>query len=1664
MAATSLVSLDELVGLLPDLIADALRAARPQTIPGGITKLSGTVATAGDLTAEVQLDEDEPGILTTVQLAAAVSAGDRVVILLEESGGAVVVGSGNAQAGGNAGGGPFVQIEGDTMTGPLVTDTDSALFNALTEAERALVAAPALGKNPIRYGADPDSIITHTATATSIAADTFTEVAHGLVDGDYVAFTSIVTTTGISRWTTYRVRDATADTFKVALTPLGAAINLAGGDGTVALTAAKAASLAANDAAFALAWADARAADTHLAPPPGDYALSPGIIATDTTDAGIRGEPWRTNLWQVGSGILVDVRQTSVLTEAKIARQQSIEGIVLNGTFATGGSIGLRCGPGLHGYFNFRCFNYYGATGANGVTGTGVAADRDGSVGQIGMLCQNTLMANLQEGVTEALTFGPGMRFIECNYGIVYDRNDGHQSIGYQNHHHVVFRDCITAVLITNGAWLYHCNVRWEFVISKQDSFVADPPPGGTDVIGVSVIEGTLTGGGDPRPGSRLAGTIEIDFEKNDFDGTGSGGTNGLWTTSAAPRHLDLHSMWKSTGRIDALSASPILPVSTILGVDDTDDGPTYESPRPFPLWRALMTFDGDSNTDLVRLGDYSFTVKGNWTRLLRNGTLLRWRSGTDQDYRFGKVESVSFSTPLTTVVLESGHPGNSRTVNNGVSNGTPTVTSATAAFTATDVGHRIAGTDIPAPSYIGVINGPTSVDLSSSPTANVPVSATGSGSGRTWFIEDPTHFMEALPMRGSMQWWCPLPTDLPDEYRPAAVSGALLGSTANTVTAPTYLDQAGGGQVLGLRRKRGSATLDFDPLGFFSFGGFYDATNPHSSTAYVTARATEDFGVANAGTDMRFFTTAAGSDTPLEGMRITDDHAVSAGILFETNSMLEEARWTTVGTTAGSINFTSAGLDERDVGRIVKGVNPTLAAIFDTNTRIATVTSPTTGTLTKAALQTSSAGLNAIIGSFHRPGIGAKEADPGFYRLRSSNQYLGHFVHATVDTDAAHPTVAQFGHIEHYLEADANSEMESVSPGPRGLIHWEGQVWFGPNLEPKDAQGGPFLVTGITYNNYYGEDAYPGGVLWGPALSPAFVANGPAASTHSIARASGYWSNVQILAAGAGTVMEVGEFTAYQSAEFINDSGLGTASIESYRAFHFNPPTRVQGTEEIKRVVLADIGQKQSRNVAVTTVNNDKTVTATSGTPFSVLDIGCQVFFIGGNFRPYFITAIGGGGATVELNAPSIITGVGTMIIENHALATYSEATVANVGLRNAMSTVWNPQVQVLNATGSTILPTATLMYVTTPAGPTDSVLATGATKNISTLSNYAQQGQVLEIYNAGPGTVTYTDGEGVVLPPGVSSFEQAAQTIVSFRFFDFVSTGVTNKWVMFDAGGSSGVTDALFIDGSLNVQTGTSIQLQGPTAAAGTFDFIRDKGAALLAGDSAYQFRFRGSTDASGDPLNLTTIAGIRARADALLSGVSAAGLLEFQTNTTPAGTLQVRGGFDSAGTFFVGQDVATASFTMNVGSGVTTAVGNLNIGGGLGVVGAAAIAGTLSLAGSFIGTGKFIGTPTVDTISAAGSTIGITSLVRTLNNTSGGPLLLSSTPIIANGTNGQILILLNVSAQNIALRDHGILPNSNLRLGASTRTLGQRDTLTLMFNTSIGDWVEIAFTNVV
>ncbi len=107
--------------------------------------------------------------------------------------------------------------------------------------------------------------------------------------------------------------------------------------------------------------------------------------------------------------------------------------------------------------------------------------------------------------------------------------------------------------------------------------------------------------------------------------------------------------------------------------------------------------------------------------------------------------------------------------------------------------------------------------------------------------------------------------------------------------------------------------------------------------------------------------------------------------------------------------------------------------------------------------------------------------------------------------------------------------------------------------------------------------------------------------------------------------------------------------------------------------------------------------------------------------------------------------------------------------------------------------------------------------------------------------------------------------------------------------------------------------------------------------------------------------------------------------------------------------------------------------------------------------------VNTPAANTnITAVSATIRIDASIVTL--TANNSYTLTSAPTIADGQDGQILRIINVdTADTITIQDQGTLASSNLRLSATTIALGPRDSITLVYSSTIGDWVQVAQVNV-
>lgn len=196
--------------------------------------------------------------------------------------------------------------------------------------------------------------------------------------------------------------------------------------------------------------------------------------------------------------------------------------------------------------------------------------------------------------------------------------------------------------------------------------------------------------------------------------------------------------------------------------------------------------------TDVALSGDASITNAGVLSVVGLRGVALAVGAPTaGQSYVHNGTNFALTSAAGRTVVAKvSGYTAvdkdvvladaSSRGASDGVTNGTATVTSATAAFVAGDVGKPITGTNIPANTYIGIVNSGTSIGLSSSPTSNVPVSATGS---TTAVITIGAPFSVTLPTATIGR----LITVKKIDNGPNAVTvvGTIDGSTNETLTDP---------------------------------------------------------------------------------------------------------------------------------------------------------------------------------------------------------------------------------------------------------------------------------------------------------------------------------------------------------------------------------------------------------------------------------------------------------------------------------------------------------------------------------------------------------------------------------------------------------------------------------------------------------------------------------------------------------------------------------------------------------------------------------------------------------------------------------------------------------------------------------------------------------------
>ena len=105
------------------------------------------------------------------------------------------------------------------------------------------------------------------------------------------------------------------------------------------------------------------------------------------------------------------------------------------------------------------------------------------------------------------------------------------------------------------------------------------------------------------------------------------------------------------------------------------------------------------------------------------------------------------------------------------------------------------------------------------------------------------------------------------------------------------------------------------------------------------------------------------------------------------------------------------------------------------------------------------------------------------------------------------------------------------------------------------------------------------------------------------------------------------------------------------------------------------------------------------------------------------------------------------------------------------------------------------------------------------------------------------------------------------------------------------------------------------------------------------------------------------------------------------------------------------------------------------------------------------KALVTPTSSTQTLNAATQTLSANAAAIKVTTASALTLASAPTLSDGVDGQLLRILNVGANALTLQDQGTLASSNLRLTAATVTLAPRQSIELMYSSTIGDWVQVS-----
>ena len=214
------------------------------------------------------------------------------------------------------------------------------------------------------------------------------------------------------------------------------------------------------------------------------------------------------------------------------------------------------------------------------------------------------------------------------------------------------------------------------------------------------------------------------------------------------------------------------------------------------------------------------------------------------------------------------------RTITSATTNrGSPTVTASGGAFSATDIGNMISGTGIPSNSFIGVINSPTSVGLSSSPVAYVPVNATATATNVPLTIAQRHIAVDAVLLYGS--------NNLIERCRHINTFGAVTTNNEEfgfTIAAPSTA-QANGNVI---RFCRGESPAGHYGSAFNIFG----YRSPYSPIRYVTNSEIHDCVAVGTNTGLETgFTNGLGGFADVKNCQWHNNTAIDVKGVFYTDT-----------------------------------------------------------------------------------------------------------------------------------------------------------------------------------------------------------------------------------------------------------------------------------------------------------------------------------------------------------------------------------------------------------------------------------------------------------------------------------------------------------------------------------------------------------------------------------------------------------------------------------------------------------------------------------------------------------------------------------------------------------------------------------------------------------